>query len=80
MNGLRNNGTLLDWLSVYGVTGGLRQPRISLTMGKARHDRLHADRKNVSWESMPDDYLNEMMREAAVDLLAFARVLGPALW
>jgi hypothetical protein len=49
-------------------------------MAKARHDRLYAGPAAISWESMPPSYRNEMMRDAAADLLALAQVLRPVLW
>ena len=49
-------------------------------MARSRHDCLQVGRKRVAWEQTPPSYRDEMMREAASDMLALAEVLRPLLW
>ena len=49
-------------------------------MARCRHDRQQVGRKPVAWEQTPPDYRDEMMREAASDLLSLAEALRPLLW
>ncbi len=62
------------WLGYHGAMSPVE------AMARSHHDRLQVGRKRVAWEQTPPHYRDEMMREAASDMLALAEVLRLLLW
>jgi hypothetical protein len=48
-------------------------------MAKTRHDRLECRRNVVAWDQAPPDYRDQMMRQAAADLLILTELILPVL-